>query len=341
MYYGNLTGQKRKPHPHTQKQAEKSLSPMAVFSWQQALRACLKDWPARKAEWQNIWKARPTFVGQQANPVWLADIEACLKAEASRQQVSELEALLAPVAYELVLAGKADNARSSLNGQELSLDEVDFKYLYALADLQRSETETDLISAKLLYQRVLALFPELASPHADEKSQLRAFEARLEEVLAAQEINLNSASIMRWRNLLKSQAMRYISGMDDKDTFALNSELNQHRDLLDLMLMRYEKMNGMKPIETQAGRLYRFFVMDAEAIEIKHRLGAYVARHMRRVYQALAQVQQGLAGRGCPQEILWGQPDAVAWQTAIRQGYALDASVSVRLEYAVPVAESV
>lgn len=336
----NMSWQRRKAKLLQQSLAVQAIQPVAVTVWRQALCDCLQDWPAQKAHWLALWNAQPSLVTSQADPGWLSEIAACLALEDEQQQAEGLKALLQPTSYELKLSWPSDETAGDvkLNGHDVGLSRDDFEYLYALAELERQTPHT-LFSAKHVYQQVLELFPKPDAVKTDEKSLIRSFSALLETLLGKLEAESNQASGLRWRNLLLSQAMRYANGIDDAEHFELHSELRQHRDLLDMMITRFEKQAGLAPLDSPAARLYRFFVADPEAIEIRHRLGDYVARHMRRVHQQLQQVQLSLKASGCPHEIIWGQPERLMWQDATSQGYTLSAEVDLPVKAVVSVPE--
>ncbi|HEY9839960.1 MAG: hypothetical protein ACAI44_12385 [Candidatus Sericytochromatia bacterium] len=310
---------------------QKNAKELAPGTWRSALLACLTNWPEQKEQFKALWKAPPEYVMAQSEPDWLKQMQNHLEAD----EVDTLQAQLQPVPHTLKISWPADLEPGEvlLDGSPVSLTRQDFEYLYALAHLQSQQTEFALLSPKSLYQIVLALFPQVDKEEDGEVVTLRqAFEQTVEAVLKNMESTMGQASGQRWRHLLMSQARRYATGLDDGKSYELVSELKQHRDLLDLMIQRFEQQAGLSPLETPAARLYRFFVSDPEALEIRHRLGGYVAKHMVRVRKALQLVQQENKQAGCPEEVLWGKPENRLWQEATSQGYALNQAVAIEIE---------
>ncbi len=332
MNYSKMTWQRRKARLLQTIKDKPAERPMAASVWRQALYTCLHDWPTQKPQLMALWKVPPTLVSRQPKSDWQAEVNACLSTGMDQKQIVALERLFKPTDYELQISWPEDEQAGSvsLNGQSLSLNRPDFEYLYALADLQH-QTPQELFSPKHVYQHVQTLFPKQNAPQNDEKHPVKVFQERIEQLLGKLEVNLSQASSLRWRNLLLSQALRYANGLDDEEHFELHSELRQHRDLLELMMMRYEKQSGLQAVDSLAARLYRFFVPYPEMVEIRHRLSDYVDRHMLRIYQELQQAQQLLSAKGCPQEILWGQLEGLAWQDATSEGYSLNAEIKLSM----------
>lgn len=315
----------------------KTIKAMSPAAWRQALLACLDHWGEQKEEFHQLRKAIPEFVQQQAHPDWLPRLQTLIESE----DLPAIQAWLEPAPHQLQIdwvgVGDASEVVVQLDGFSAKLSHEDYTYLYALAYLQQMEPEPGLYTAKRIYAQVQALFPQPENADSNEKNLRKAFETTLEQVLQNMESTLGKASGQRWRHLLMSQARRYATGIDDANSYELLSELRQHRDLLDLMIQRFEQQAGLKPLDTPAARLYRFFVSDPEALEIRHRLGSYVSKHLLRVYKALQAAQLQSKVMGCPEEVLWGRSESRLWQEATTQGYAL--RPSVKLEVVQPPAE--
>lgn len=323
---------KRKKNFPFRTKAYTPLAPaMTVDSWIQALNACLPDWPQQKPQWLALWQAPPDIVSKQSALSWQKAVEACLEQAPDLAQAERLKALLKPVNYELELIWKSKEASWEvlLNGRPIVLELPDFEYLYALADLQ-SRSPEGLQDHKQLYQHVQTLFDKQEPQRFAEKPFRQAFTVLLDKILGTLDLQADQQSSQRWRHLLISQAMRYASGFDDAEHFAFHSELRQHRDLLELLITRYEQQEGLPPLASPAARLYRFFVTDPEALEIKYRLSDHVSKHMYRLHQQLQKQQIDLQSVGCPQEILWGDLGVLPWQDATRDGYSFHSAVNIR-----------
>lgn len=331
MSTGSSTWQRKKPHLPRIQPTPPISRPMGLESWREALQACLENWPAQKSDYLELWASPPNLIGDQTIGTWRASVDSCLALDAQAGQEQTLKALLEPPRYELSLSrNDAQHPEVRLNGNKVELEQDGFECLYALADLQRQEPHA-LQSSKQIYQHVMELFDKPDSGRINEKAHRQAFTELLDALLDKLNVNADPASAGRWRSLLTSQAMRYASGLDDAENFKLNSELQQHRDLLTLLVRRYEQDKGLPPLDSPAARLYRFFVTDPEPLEIRYRLNGFVAKLMDKVHHQLRQAQLAISADGCPQEILWGETTVSPWQEATLKGYALHTAVKLCL----------
>lgn len=239
--------------------------------------------------------------------------------------------LLGASAIRLTRSPDHEGGEALLNQEALPISRKDFQFLYALAQLQQRHG-AQLFSAERLLEEVKALFPRYEAPASIRTTgpeHQDAFESILEQVLDKMEMQLNTASGKRWRNLLLSQARRYATGLDNAQRFELMSELRQHRDLLELMIRHFEQSGQHPPLKSPAARLYRFFVPEQAAGESRRRIHGHVAAHLGVVREALKAALPAADGEAF--EPIWGAPDNSDWEAATIEGFMLSEKLSFEL----------
>lgn len=284
-----------------------------------------------------------------STPGWLLQdqllVQACGIADADYLSKADLDAfdevleqwldrlLLQPKAHALVLRLEdgAENGEVWLDAHPLpALPRSEFQYLYLLAERRwQNHQRFRSYDAEQLFEAVHQRFPRTEIPPSLDASGLQrledAFAQRLNRLLSQIPVQGRPQDADVLRNQLMQQArLFWEDGESAREPFA-------DRQLLELLLTRFERLTGAVHLHDWQARCRRFFVADDSAVLLHRTLNSHVSDRIYHLRQRLHEAQRAARQASQPDELLWTPATSRSGKDPSLTGYALAPSVTVQL----------